>query len=491
MTISFNQIPVGIRTPGQYVEIDNSKALDGLPSIPRKLLVIGQKLTAGTVDELVPTAVTSAEQAETFFGRGSMLAQMFAALKVANRYTETIGIAIDELAGGTAATGDITFSGTVTAAGTLNLYIAGKAVKVSVAAAASMASIATAVAAAIQADTSLPVSAAVNGVDDTQVDLTAKWKGLTGNDIDLRVNYYTGEFLPAGLAVAFTAMASGAGNPDISEIVTVMGDIQYHDIIMPWTDAANLTALETELSDRFGPLRVIEGQAYAAARGTQSALTTLGNARNSPHVSILGANASPTPPWIWAAVYGAVVSYYADIDPARPFQTLALPGVLPPKETDEFTQSERNILLYDGISTFEVATGGVVRIERAITTYQKNAQDVADASYLDVNTMLTVAYLRASLRIRIALRYPRHKLANDGTNFGSGQAIATPRMIRGEIIALFREWEAAGLAENIDQFKGDLIVQRNESDPNRVDALVPPDIVNQLRVFAAQVQFRL
>jgi phage tail sheath gpL-like len=29
--ITFNTIPVDIRTPGQYVEIDNSKALRGLP----------------------------------------------------------------------------------------------------------------------------------------------------------------------------------------------------------------------------------------------------------------------------------------------------------------------------------------------------------------------------------------------------------------------------------------------------------------------------
>jgi phage tail sheath gpL-like len=53
-----------------------------------------------------------------------------------------------------------------------------------------------------------------------------------------------------------------------------------------------------------------------------------------------------------------------------------------------------------------------------------------------------------------------------------------------------RELEEAGLVENIDQFKADLIVDRDASDPNRVNALLPPDIVNQMRVLAAQVQFR-
>ncbi len=45
--------------------------------------------------------------------------------------------------------------------------------------------------------------------------------------------------------------------------------------------------------------------------------------------------------------------------------------------------------------------------------------------------------------------------------------------------------------ENFDQFKNDLIVVRSDADPNRVNAVIPPDVVNQFRVFAAAVQFRL
>jgi phage tail sheath gpL-like len=186
---------------------------------------------------------------------------------------------------------------------------------------------------------------------------------------------------------------------------------------------------------------------------------------------------------------GAVDAY--EPDPARPRQTLALPGLLPPATDQRFTLSERNILLHDGISTFMVDQGGNVAIERLVTTYQTNAFGVEDISYLDVETMRTLAFLRYSVRTRIALRFPRCKLASDGARFGAGQPIVTPKDIRNELIALFRQWEDAGLAENIDQFKTDLLVERNASDPNRVDALIPPDVVNQFRVFAAAVQFRL
>lgn len=489
--ISFNQIPVTIRTPGQYIEFDNTRALGGLPAINHKILVIGQRLTAGTVAELIATQVTSADQAEQFFGRGSMLSAMLKQLKAVNRWTECWAIAIDDLDAGVAAAGEIAFSGSPTVAGTLNLMIAGMRVRVGIASGATAAAIATAVAAAINAQTDLPVTAAVDGVVTTQVNVTARHKGLTGNDIDIRLNYYVGEATPAGLTVAITAMADGAGNPDIDDVIAAIGDTQYHTIIMPYTDAPNLTSLETELADRWGPMRQLEGRAYAGASGSHATLTTLGESRNSPHVTTVGAFKSPTPPWLWAAAWGGTIAYYGNIDPARPFQTLPLPGLLPPAEADRFTQEERNLLLFDGISTFLVDAGGVVLIERAITMYRLNAYSIADISYLNVNTMLTLAYLRYSVRARIAQKFPRHKLADDGTNFGPGQAIVTPNVIRGELIALFSQWEEAGLAENIEQFKADLIVERNQSDPDRIDALIPPDVINQLRVFAGQIQFRL
>jgi phage tail sheath gpL-like len=48
-----------------------------------------------------------------------------------------------------------------------------------------------------------------------------------------------------------------------------------------------------------------------------------------------------------------------------------------------------------------------------------------------------------------------------------------------------------GLVENIEAFKEHLIVERNPNDPNRVDVLYTPDLVNQLRIFAVNAQFRL
>ena len=205
----------------------------------------------------------------------------------------------------------------------------------------------------------------------------------------------------------------------------------------------------------------------------------------------MGTGKSPTPVWIWAAVNAATALASLETDPARPLQTLALTGVIPPALEDRWTLEERNLLLHDGIATFMVQAGDVVAIERQVPMYQTNRWGMPDPSYLDVNTPATLGYIRYATRARILQKYPRHKLASDGTRYGAGQAIVTPSVIRGELLALYRELEEAGIVENFDQYKADLIVERNANDRNRVDVLAPPDLVNQFRIFAMKTMYVL
>ncbi|HXG47687.1 MAG TPA: phage tail sheath C-terminal domain-containing protein [Methylomirabilota bacterium] len=486
MTIPFNQIPIDLRVPGTYIEFDNSRAVRGKLSVPGRILAIGQKLAAGTAAANTPVRVDTAALAVELFGRGSMLALMAAAIKAANRDTELWALPLADNGGGTAAAGTITVTGPATAAGTLNLYVGGKRVQVAVASGDTANTIAAAINAAINADLDLPVTSTVLAAEVT---VTARHKGVAAGKVDLRHSYYQGEKLPAGVTLAIVQLTGGAGNPDLATALAALGDAWHNTWVMPYTDATSLSAVETDLANRWGPTKMIESHAFSAEVGTVGDLTTLGNSRNSPHLTIMDAGGSPTAPFIWAAVVAAVDA--AETDPARPRQTLPLPGLLAAPEGARRTLEERNTLLYDGISTHAVDALGGVRIERLITTYQVNAQSLDDPSYLDVTTLRTLSHLRYSARARLATKYGRHKLANDGTRFAPGQAVVTPNVIRAEIIALFREWEIEGLVENFDQFRDDLVVQRNAEDPNRLDVLIPPDLINQLRVIAAQIQFRV
>ena len=487
MSISFNNIPSNLRVPGTFIEFDNSLA--GNASIAFKILVIGQRLAAGTVGEGVPTLVTSVEQGETFFGRGSMLAEQIKALKDANQFIETWAIALDEDGAGAAASGNITVTGAATANGTLALHIGGQKVNVAVSNADTQDGIAAAIVAAVNANTALPVSAAVNGLNTNQADLTCKWNGETGNDIDVRINYY-GELTPPGIALTISAVANGTTNPDISTAIVAMGDEWFNWLVMPFTDTANLVALETELDDRWGPLRQIGARAFCAFSGTLSSASTFGNARNNPHVTCMATNTSPTPPYIWAAVNSVVAAAALSIDPARPLKTLKLSGVLSPAIEARWTNAERNTLLFDGMATYVTNADGSISIERQITMYQLNAAGLADDSYLDINTPETLERYRFEQRALFSQKYPRHKLAEDTARVGAGQDVMQPKIAVVELLALYREMEDKGWVQKYDDYKASLIVLIDADDKSRLNVQDSPTLVGQHQLQAHKTQFQ-
>lgn len=490
MAISFDTIPGPgtLRKPGVYSEIDNSQAVRGPQSIQYRRLILGQKLSAGTATAEQLVRVTSGAQADTLFGSGSMLAGMVRAALAQDTYTELQVMPVIDNAAGVAATGTIVFGGAATASGTLSLMIAGRSVDVTVLSGDAPAAVATATAAAITAATDLPVTASAA---TSTVTLTAKHKGEVGNTLDVRANYFSGLATPAGLTVTITALAGGTGNPNLANAMAALGDQWFHTWAMPYTDSANLLIVKNELASRFAWDREIEGHAFAAARGTQGSLGTLGDSHNSPHLVITMANDEPMPAYEKAAELMAIAAYYLSIDPARPVQNLPYKWCLPPAAADQFTNEERNLLLFDGIATSKVDASGVMQVERIITTYKTSSAGAPDTSYLDSETLFTLMFIRHDWRDYILRKYPRHKLADDGTRYGAGQAVVTPVVMKAEAIAKFREWEELGLVENIDDFKANLIAERNVSDPNRLDMLLPPDLVNQLRIVGNKIQFRL
>ena len=289
-------------------------------------------------------------------------------------------------------------------------------------------------------------------------------------------------------------MNGGTTDPDISGAIDVMGDEQYDFIGCPYSDTAVLDAFQTEMNDtsgRWSPFRQIYGHVYTAKRGDINTLKAFGNARNDQHCTIVGVEpAMPTSLEEILAAYLARTAIFISADPARPTQTGILTGVMASPTESRFELTDRQTLLENGIATLST-TSGTVMIERAVTTYQRNSFGDADASYLDSETLHTTAYVLRRMKSLITTKYARHKLADDGTRYGAGQAIVTPSVIRGELVAIYKQLETAGIVENSALFKKYLIVERNADNPNRLDVLFPPDLVNQLRIFALLDQFRL
>jgi phage tail sheath gpL-like len=201
-----------------------NKQLSPTPeNVERKIMLVGTyDPSITTVVNNVPKQVFSPEDVASQTGFGFMLHRM-AIRAFSGGNGVPVWITPQAEAGGAAAsTGTILYSGASIGAGTHALYIAGVRVAVTVSSGDLPAAVSAAVVAAINADTSLPVTAVVNATPE-QVDLTAKSKGPWGDDIDISVNILDTDESPANLAQVITGMASGTGVPDIQDALDGMG----------------------------------------------------------------------------------------------------------------------------------------------------------------------------------------------------------------------------------------------------------------------------
>ncbi|EHK6606564.1 phage tail sheath subtilisin-like domain-containing protein, partial [Escherichia coli] len=383
----------------------------------------------------------SADYARQICGAGSQLARMVEAYRQTDPFGELYVIAVPE-ATGAAATVTLTVTGEATETGTVNVYVGRTRVQAPVTNGDNVTTIASSIQDAINAVPALPFTASSSaGV----VTLTARHNGLCGNEIPVSLNYYGfggGEVLPAGVQIAVATGTAGTGSPVLTGAVAAMADEPFDYIGLPFNDTASVNTLVTEMNDtsgRWSYARQLYGHVYTAKIGTLSELVTAGDQFNQQHITLAGyEKETQTPADELAASRTARAAVFIRNDPARPTQTGELVGMLPAPKGKRFTMTEQQTLLSHGVATAYVENG-VLRIQRDVTTYRKNAYGVADNSYLDSETLHTSAYVLRKLKSVITSKYGRHKLASDGTRFGPGQAIVTPAVIKGELLATYRQ----------------------------------------------------
>jgi phage tail sheath gpL-like len=488
MTIQFQYYPDSNRVPGVYVEMDASQA--NTATFLQNTLLIGQITAAGAAVVNTPVLVESQAQVLALCGAGSMLAQMATRYVARDPYGPCYLLPLADNPAGQAATGTIAISGTATASGTLNVYIGGILVQCAVSSGEAGSAIATALNAAIAANTSLAVT---SSAASATVTLTAKNKGLAGNDIDLQANYLGvagGQYPVPGVTLTFTAMAGGTANPDLTIALANLSSQAMDFICLPYNDTASLDTMKDFLADDVGRWsweEMIYGGCFAAYRGTLGACTSFGLARNDQHMSVTAFNGSPDPEWIWATEITAASAASLRVDPGLPLQYINTTLQAPPIPA-RWTLGERNTLLYDGMSTTRVGDDGTVIVERMCTTYQKNAAGAADNSYLDVETMYGLMYVARQMSDYLLTRYARKKLVSDTTPLMYGSNCVNAPLIKASVIVDYRALEQQGYVQNSATFAQNVVVEN--AGNGLVKILAPVDLVNQLRQIAILLQFR-
>lgn len=469
--IAFDSIPASIRKPGKYFEFNSRLAVRTLPANLQNMLIVAQRLVAGTVAALVPTRVYSDAQAADYFGNGSMAHLMCRAAITANPYLQLSVCALDDGAGA-AATATITLANAATSSGTLKLMVGSRAVEIAIATADANTAVASALKAAIDAIPDLPVTASVlTGV----VTLTARQKGLVANSIPISVAV-TAKGTTATASSA--TLLSGTIDPDPATALAKVFGEQYDIICTPYANQTALTALRTHLDSVSGPMEQRPGVGIYGQIGALAAATTLAGQINSGRIVGAFLRGTKSPDYELAAAYAAIVAF--EEDPARPLNTLGLTGIAAPDVAQRLSRTEQETCLNNGVAPLEVGPGEVVQIVRAITTYTKDAQNITDIAFLDLTTIRTLDYVRKACRERISLRFPREKLSS-----------RTPDRVRTELLDVLLKLEELEIVEEVNANKDGLVVERDLQDPNRLDAKIPTDVVNGLHVFAGRIDLLL
>ncbi|MEI7409284.1 phage tail sheath C-terminal domain-containing protein [Pectobacterium aroidearum] len=468
--VEFYEIGSSIRKPGKYFEFNTRLAVRTLPSNQQKVLLVAQMLSSGTATPLNAVNVFSDEEAATLFGRGSMAHMMAAEAIGCNSYLQLQVIGVSDAGAATAATGTLTLTGTATASGTVSAFVGATRVDVAVSADDTAATVAAALNTSIGQKTALPVTAAVAaGV----VTLTAKNKGVAGNDITLRI-----ASTATGLTAAATSMTGGDVDPDIAPALAAVFAAGHDIIVSPYATQAALIALRTHLDSVGGPLEQRGAIGVAGWSKSLSTGSTLAASINSGRITLGWHNGSVKTPAQIAAAYAAVIA--SEEDPARPLNTLAMNTLDVTALSARPGRNEQENALYNGLTPFEIGPGDKVQIVRAISTYTKNADGVDDVSLLDITTIRTLDYVRKACRERITLRFPRDKLSS-----------RTPDRVRSELLDVLYKLEELEIIEEVDANKSALIVERDSQDVNRLNARIPSDIVNGLHIFAGRIDLLL
>ena len=485
----------------------------------QKILVIGQKVSAGSVVALsLVENILNDNSEDTLFGVNSMIAAMIRAAKKDNKNTQIDAVCLDDNGSGVAATGTIVIVGTSTAAGTL-VVITGseKNHKYSIAVASgdTPTVIGDAIVAAILADLDCPVTASNS---TGTVTLTADNAGTLGNDIGLSI---TG--VVAGVTHSVTTMSGGATDPVLTNVFDAIGENRYQTVIWPYAD--DTSVVRSVLDARFNVVNKIQdGIAITCKHDSLSNHTVLLAALNSQSLtyfvdktesetSYKGPAQMELSP-VKAAIFGAirslrltvgasisqyVISTNGPLDafggPAlasKPYFNTSTPN-LPVIATGRgWTDTEIETLYTNGGSVLgQNPSGTAAIVGEVVTTYKTDSAGNADISFKFMNYVDTASQCREYYFNNLKSRFGQSRLTTG--DLIRGHDMANALLITNFCEKLYLDLSGAGFVllqsgeDALNFYKDNLLVVVDLSLGKATVTMSVP-LVTQLRDIAATMQ---
>lgn len=341
--------------------------------LPQHIAIVGQGATASAGYALEPYRITSAAQAAARYGFGSPI--HLAALQLLPPTGGGVGsipvtvYPLEDDEAGVAAAGTITPSATATVQATYRVRVSGiLSAPFTVAVGDTVAVICGKIVAAVNAVLEMPVVAA-DGT--TEVDLTAKWAGASGNAIAVEVLDSTGATPTGSLTFAVVQPTSGAADPDISSALALLGSTWVTMVVNclgPTTDA--LDAFTAVGEGRWGELIRRPFVAFTgSAEPDVNTVAAITGARPSDRVnSLLVAPGSPNLPLQIAAAQVREIAKVANDNPPTDYGSRPVRGLVPGPDGVQWNYAQRDLAVKAGCSTVELKNG-LINVSDVVTMY--------------------------------------------------------------------------------------------------------------------------
>jgi len=495
-------VAASVKSPGLFLDVNLTAGQSSPGSAVRRCLMVSQKSAAGTItaDTELVRAVGGEQVVSGLLGPGSL--GHLASIALFREYgLAQVDLICPTASSGVAATEDVTFAtGPPTVSHTVNCYIAGRRIQIVWAASETDTVGAATLAAAINAQVNLPVTA-TSALGVTTI--TAKSAGTWGNDIKLRLEVLDGTTgtVTAGAA----ALSTGTLEYDCTTALGLVTQEEY-DLILVCTgntDANDGTAtsnpgiVKTHIDGLDEGQQAKLQQSVFAATGTLAALKVGTAALNFARAQAVFANNALSLPceWAGAEVGARLKAESVDLAANRIRQEyVADLFTVDDLSADALTEAEIEDALNNGVTPVGFTSQGVPRPERPITTFHLDASANPDDRVLDTSRVTGTDGVAKDIRTTLPREFQGAKLSEDltGPVDELPPGVVEVRDIKSFVDGRVRFFIALGVVKGADYQEsvdnGTFVVRVNPSDPSQCDIVLPLKIVPPLAKFSVVVQ---
>lgn len=316
----------------------------------------------------------------------------------------------------------------------------------------------------------------------TKVDLTAKHKGTTGNDLVLE---FIG--LQQGVVVAVTQFTGGLVDPDIAVATAQFGNVWETIVVNQLGEEAH-DDLSTFGETRWGQLvRKPFFALYGSNETDEQVLKAYADTRKTDRTNgVIPCPGSPTAPWVIAAAAIAQIAKQANENPAIEYRTEILASVVNGKDGEQWDYPTRDTAWKSGVSSTQIQDG-VIKLDNTLTFYHPDGRP--DPEYGKV--IYIVKLQNIIYNIDLIFNQPKWKKAALIPNFevSSNPLALKPNDAVAALNVLTDNLANNALISDRAFTKTNTTAAIDQSNPNRVNTTYPVKISGNWDIHSIDLLF--